>query len=173
VFAVDLRGHGHSSVPLEGYRGTDYANDISRFIQELECGPVIVIGHSLGGYIGVHLAVEHPEDVLALIAVDPAYGASAEGVDFAGFVSVLRSEECYKVLPPYFASLTAVATPDYLRTWYVRRVLTVPQHVLSESIAGMVTNGITNLDQEMLARRRCPTLTFFRFPGHDEWERAA
>src|SRR5699024_7475189 len=50
VYAVDLRGHGHSSVPREGYRGTDYANDLSRLIAALGCGPVVVVGHSLGGY---------------------------------------------------------------------------------------------------------------------------
>jgi pimeloyl-ACP methyl ester carboxylesterase len=173
VFAVDLRGHGHSSVPLQGYGGADYANDISRLIQELGCGPAIVIAHSLGGCIGVHLAVEHPDDVLALIAVDPAYGTAVEGVDLGDFIALLRSEACFDVLPGHFASLTAATTPKHLTTWYIRRALAVSQHVISESIAGMVTNNIVIIDQDMLKRRRCPTLTFFRFPGHDAWETAA
>jgi len=173
VYAVDLRGHGHSSVPREGYRGTDYANDLSRLIAALGCGPVVVVGHSLGGYIGVHLAVEHPEDVLALVCVDPAYAPSIAAPDPSGLISALRSEACYDVMQQFFAAFAVADTPAHLTTWHQRRLLTVPQHVISESIAGMLTDDVPDLDADMLRRRSCPTLTFFRSAADSAWEDAA
>ncbi|MEX5687971.1 alpha/beta fold hydrolase [Pseudomonas silesiensis] len=173
VYAVDLRGHGHSSVTQDGYRSTDYAKDLSRLIAALGCGPVVVVGHSLGGYIGAHLAVEHPEDVLALVCIDPGYAPSMAAPDPSELISVLRSEACHDFMQQLFTGFAAADTPAHLTTWHQRRLLTVPQHVISESIAGMVTDNVPHLDADMLRRRSCPTLTFFRSATDSAWEDAA
>ncbi|MCJ0949903.1 alpha/beta hydrolase (plasmid) [Rhodococcus erythropolis] len=173
VYVVDLRGHGHSSVTKDCYRGTDYAQDLSRLIEVLGCGPAIVIGHSLGGYIGVHLAVEHPEHVLALVCVDPAYAPSMAAPDPSELISALRSESCHGLMEQLFTSFADASTPAFLTTWHLRRLLTVPRHVISESIAGMTTNNVVNVDQAMLRLRSCPTLTFFRSADDSAWEDAA
>jgi len=54
--AVSLRGHGKS----EGAAGMftwnlfDYVNDLDRTIESLDDGPVVVVGHSLGGAVAQH-----------------------------------------------------------------------------------------------------------------------
>lgn len=73
VIAADNRGHGRSSVTTDGYRPRTFAADLARLVQSLDAGPVVAIGHSLGGVIVSALAVEHPELVRAVVAVDPAY----------------------------------------------------------------------------------------------------
>src|SRR5438067_938177 len=60
VIAVDLRGHGRSSAPEEGYEALTLVNDLAQLVEQLGCGPVVAIGHSLGGAIVSALAIEHP-----------------------------------------------------------------------------------------------------------------
>ena len=78
VVAVDLRGHGRSSAPSSGYTPPELAADLAGFIEVLALGPVIAIGHSLGGVVASALAVEYPLLVEAVVTIDPAYGIPAE-----------------------------------------------------------------------------------------------
>jgi pimeloyl-ACP methyl ester carboxylesterase len=71
VAALDLRGHGGSgwSDP-PAYRPTDYAADIVAVLDLLGWRSPLVIGHSLGGYVGAYLAARHPDRVGALVITD-------------------------------------------------------------------------------------------------------
>jgi len=70
IFAPDLRGHGKSSHVARGYRGTEYAEDVARFLRDRVPGPAVVFGHSLGGMLGMWIACHNPELVRALILGD-------------------------------------------------------------------------------------------------------
>ena len=71
VVALDLRGHGGSDwVEPAAYRAVDYAGDIVAVLDALGWRSPLVIGHSLGGYIGVNLASLHPDRVGSLVIVD-------------------------------------------------------------------------------------------------------
>ena len=48
-------------------------SDLARLIGELGCGPVVAVGHSLGGVVASALAVEHGSLVQAVVSVDPGY----------------------------------------------------------------------------------------------------
>jgi pimeloyl-ACP methyl ester carboxylesterase len=71
VVALDLRGHGGSdwSEP-PAYRAADHVSDIIAVLAQLGWRSPLVIGHSLGGYVGLHLAALHPDRVGALVIVD-------------------------------------------------------------------------------------------------------
>ena len=69
VYAPDMRNHGMSFHADE----MDYpvmAEDVHRLVRDLGSGPVRLIGHSMGGKIGMELALAHPEDLEKLIVVD-------------------------------------------------------------------------------------------------------
>ena len=70
VIAVDLRGHGNSSaVPGTTDVGV-LAEDCADLIAHLGvAAPVVVCGHSMGGYVALELYRRHPEQVGALILV--------------------------------------------------------------------------------------------------------
>ena len=60
---------------------TWYANDVASFATELKLGPVRVLGHSMGGRIGVRLGHSYPKFVSRLIIADPPVsGAGCSGV---------------------------------------------------------------------------------------------
>ena len=71
VTALDLRGHGGSAwSDPPAYRASDYAADIVAVLDALDWRSPLVIGHSLGGYVGAYLAARYPERVGALVIAD-------------------------------------------------------------------------------------------------------
>ncbi|HEU5110238.1 MAG TPA: alpha/beta hydrolase [Micromonosporaceae bacterium] len=71
VVALDPRGCGRSDRPAGGYALGDLADDIAWLCAELGLARPVVVGHSLGGMVGIELAARHPELPCAVIADDP------------------------------------------------------------------------------------------------------
>ncbi len=64
--AVDLPGFGTSPSPPTVWGGEDYARHLAPLLDELTL-PAVVVGHSFGGRIAVHLAATRPGAVGALV----------------------------------------------------------------------------------------------------------
>lgn len=73
--AVDLVGHGASSVPDEtaAYSQAAITRQLAGVVEALGVGPVAVVGYSMGGRIALSLTCARPELVAALVTI----GASA------------------------------------------------------------------------------------------------
>ncbi|MDC0768962.1 alpha/beta fold hydrolase [Streptomyces sp. HD] len=76
VVVPDLRGHGRSEVPTTGNAPVEMADDLAALLGSLRTGPVIAVGHSMGGQVVNPLAVRHAQAVRSVIALDPAQGAT-------------------------------------------------------------------------------------------------
>lgn len=71
VIAPDLRGHGESPAPDGVYTMEAMADDVAETLDGLGiAGPVVVGGLSMGGYVALALALNHPLRVAALILAD-------------------------------------------------------------------------------------------------------
>ncbi|KAA2214865.1 alpha/beta fold hydrolase [Teichococcus oryzae] len=71
VLALDLRNHGDSPHAAE----MDYpamAADVLETLQDLDTGPVALLGHSMGGKVAMTLALERPDMVARLVVADIA-----------------------------------------------------------------------------------------------------
>jgi esterase len=69
VLSVDLRNHGRSPHA----RPHSYAamlSDLELFFDDVVVGPAVVIGHSMGGRVAMHLALSSPKRVRALCVLD-------------------------------------------------------------------------------------------------------
>lgn len=64
--AVDLPGFGATPPPAEVWGGAEYARAVEPVLDEL-AGPAVVLGHSFGGRVAVHLAAAQPRRVSALV----------------------------------------------------------------------------------------------------------
>lgn len=68
ALAPDLPGHGGSDgPPLDSIEGM--ADWLGGVMEAFECGPAVLIGHSMGSYIALHRAASEPESVSALVLV--------------------------------------------------------------------------------------------------------
>ncbi|MDG1846214.1 MAG: alpha/beta hydrolase [Acidimicrobiales bacterium] len=70
-----LRGHGKSDAPPPGNYTRDHTLDDLARIVDISDDPVVLIGHSLGGYLSLAYALQHPDRVraLVLIAAGPGF----------------------------------------------------------------------------------------------------
>jgi len=66
VAAIDLPGHGKSD-PIPRASVEEYAETVAEFLEALGSGPVLVVGHSLGGAIAIALAAQRPHAVTGLV----------------------------------------------------------------------------------------------------------
>lgn len=74
VITYDHRGHGSSDAPAGHYTMADLADDAAHMLRELDSGPVVWIGLSMGGMVGQELALRHPSLVNALIIANTTSG---------------------------------------------------------------------------------------------------
>jgi pimeloyl-ACP methyl ester carboxylesterase len=76
VVAIDLRGHGLSEKPDDGYDMQSVTNDVVGVLRALAdqgYDRPVVVGQSWGGNIVVELAHTHPEIVRGVVAVDGGF----------------------------------------------------------------------------------------------------
>jgi len=93
VVAIDLPGYGKSDKPGSfPYTMEAFAMVAHEVIGELGLGQTIVFGHSMGGHIAMTLALEHPDDVRALVLTSPAGFEAFSARERAWFESVVRTE---------------------------------------------------------------------------------
>jgi pimeloyl-ACP methyl ester carboxylesterase len=70
VICPDLRGFGWTDVPEHGYEKDQLKHDVLALLDALELERVTFAGHDWGGYIGFLLALEHPERIESLLALN-------------------------------------------------------------------------------------------------------
>jgi pimeloyl-ACP methyl ester carboxylesterase len=108
VVALDLRGHGSSDrAEPPAYRAADHVRDIIEVLERLGWRSPLVIGHSLGGYVGINLAALHPNRVAALVVADTMTEWSTQEAEWA--TGALERPE------PEFNSLEAAVARYRLR----------------------------------------------------------
>ena len=164
--AVDLRGHGHSSAPPDGYSTQQFAADLAGLLDHLGTGPVVAIGHSMGGSVVSALAVEHPKHVRAVVAVDPAYLLPDETIDAVRpIVTGLAGTDPVPVVQQLIGGLTSPATDPALHTWRQRRIAGTDPGALRLALdAQLGTMASYSASAPYLRRRACPVLSFYADP---------
>jgi pimeloyl-ACP methyl ester carboxylesterase len=78
VVALDLRGHGHTTLPARATALTHwhtYATDVVAAIRQIRAGqpaPRLIAGHSMGGTVAMLALAAEPSLAGALLMIDPA-----------------------------------------------------------------------------------------------------
>jgi pimeloyl-ACP methyl ester carboxylesterase len=72
ILGLTILAHGDSTVPSELVTLPEHAELLRTCYRQLGFTPCILIGHSIGGRMGMILAAEHPDEVKGLILVDIA-----------------------------------------------------------------------------------------------------
>jgi 3-oxoadipate enol-lactonase len=77
VIAPDLRGFGESQAGTGPVTMAQYADDLHAMLQQLATGPVVLIGHSMGGYVSFAFLRQYPKMVRGLVLVGTKAGKDA------------------------------------------------------------------------------------------------
>jgi pimeloyl-ACP methyl ester carboxylesterase len=70
VIAIDLAGHGNSSLDRIDYTMLSFAKDIKAVIEKEKVNEAILVGHSMGGGVIAEAAQLLPKKVTAIIGID-------------------------------------------------------------------------------------------------------
>ena len=70
LLAPDLRGRGRSAHLPGPYGFAAHVADLVALLDAVGCERVVVVGHSMGGFVAVDLAARHPDRVSRLVLVD-------------------------------------------------------------------------------------------------------
>jgi pimeloyl-ACP methyl ester carboxylesterase len=85
AIALDLPGFGATPEPPSGWGSPEYAALVADALRELTSPPVLV-GHSMGGRIGIHIAAAYPELIGGLLLTGaPLVRVAAESRPKTGY----------------------------------------------------------------------------------------
>jgi pimeloyl-ACP methyl ester carboxylesterase len=74
IVALDQRGHGRSDGGLPVH-WRQFGEDLAALVRALELGPVLGVGHSMGGHATVEAAALEPARFRRLVLIDPVIAA--------------------------------------------------------------------------------------------------
>jgi len=150
IFALDLPGHGRSDGV--GHQSIeDYAAAVLRFLEAAGLNAAVLVGHSMGGAIALHLALHHPQRVLGL-------GLVASGARLRVAAAILQNASNPSTHGDAVALIIAWAfspqAPPRLRELAARRMReTRPSVLYGDFLACDAFNVM-----EQLSRLTAPTL---------------
>jgi lipase len=141
LLAPDLRGRGASRT-LPGPWGIDrHANDVAGLITASATGPVVLVGHSMGGFVAAALVRRYPDLVSGLVLVDG-------GLPFPPPVGIDVDQAIELTLGPALQRLhrTFPSRDAYRRFWQAHPAL---REAWSEAIADYVDYDLVGSPPEL------------------------
>jgi pimeloyl-ACP methyl ester carboxylesterase len=97
VVTIDYAGHGQSGADRENFTMESFGDDVAAVVNDLNLDQVILIGHSMGGYVIIDAATKLPGKVAALVGVDT----------YQQFVdTVFTKEMLEQFTAPFYADFT-------------------------------------------------------------------
>ena len=117
VFAMDLRGRGASDKPAKGYALDYHLRDINSLLDDMGIDRAVIIGHSLGAFIGLAFAAEYSDRIDRLVLVDGGGDLSPEQMDkvFAGIKPAL--DRLGQTFPSAEDYLNKMKAAPYIHPW--------------------------------------------------------
>ena len=101
IIAPDLRGHGESSKPEEGYSFAEIIEDLEALVQHLQWSQVHSLGHSWSGKLLPIWARQNPERFQSLILVDPIFITRMPSILKLTLPIVYQKLDCLKGMGPF------------------------------------------------------------------------
>lgn len=177
VIAMDLRGHGRSNAPdAVSYSPQAHASDAASLLKHLGYREnVVVLGHSMGAIVTSVLAVQELDMVKAIVLLDAPYWTPGAVFDSI-LPNYLGAPNIHELTIQTYKSLMVDDTPEWMRTWYNRRVEGTPGHVISKCMEDCYgSEGVGRLEvfQRLVkGKRNCPRLAVYAKSERIEQEKA-
>lgn len=156
VVTVDLSGHGRSDKPDQDYSIRAYAEELAWILRQLDLERAVVVGHSMGGGIGLELAARHGEQLAGLVVLDAAVLPPPAVADHVRpVIDVVMAPGFDQAARQFFAEALFLPSDDTERKAAIlETMLATPRHVLAPAMANIFAWDSATA----AARCRVPTL---------------
>ena len=151
VLRLDLRGHGRSAAPPDGYSMRQFADDTAALARSRRIRNAVVVGHSMGSTVALELARRHPRLVSGVVMVDGALDQYATARD-------VERTDLWRALadPPYDEAMIAFYAnffPDPRDAALAERVITeaarTPEHAALASWRATLTANVPAIARQV------------------------
>ena len=143
IFAIDLRGHGASTLPAEPARHGGwhmFRDDLLAFLDAVAEGPVALAGHSMGGTSSLLAAAHRPGQVTALGLIDPVVFDAALRSDGTGESPLVQGARRRRAaFPSKAAAYEGYLGRGAFRTWRPEQLADYVEAGFRETSPGEVT----------------------------------
>lgn len=156
VVALDLRGHGDSSAPA-AVTIDDFAADVIAVLDPARLTAVVLCGHSMGGVVGLKVALARPELVrgLAMVEGTVLFPEHVRQTGLTSLVPALAGDRWLEALSGYFQNrILDPLDPDELR----QRVLSDARRTRAEFARTFFASLLSSDYAAELDRAHCPLL---------------
>jgi pimeloyl-ACP methyl ester carboxylesterase len=196
LYLPDLRGHGDSDRPADGYALRDLAADVVGFMDCMGIRRATLVGHSMGSFVAQEAAGAEPERVAGLVLIGSAATARNQVLlaleqelaplpDLVplDFVRAFQASTVHHRMPEDFmAHVVAESRKVPARVWRAALAGLIEREPITDPGEGAIPalllwgdrDGIfTRSDQQaLLAALRAATLKVYGESGHaPHWER--
>ena len=160
VIVIDLRGHGLSDKPNEGYSIPEMALDVKAVLDAAQVDQAVLVGVSLGGMIAMQLALYSPLHVMALML-------TSCGTHLASGVPPVVWQAYHERFEAAFGFMTKGSVSEKTKTEkpeifeYLDSVFRIPENFTKESFLASLRDpeGLFNWNiSEQLSKIKVPTL---------------
>ena len=111
IYVLEFQGHGHTADIDRPITYQNLADDVAAFMDELKLEKADVFGYSMGGQVGLQLAISHPQKLNKLITASIAYDLKGWQPTYSEFIPQMTPEMFLSM--PFFAEKhKQAANPD-------------------------------------------------------------
>lgn len=131
MIVPEMRGRGQSEYARDAasYRLEVYLDDVLRLLQQLDCGPVVAIGTSMGGLLAMTLAATKAWPLAGVVLNDIGPDVEPDGMArIRDYVGQGRSFETWMHAARALREMSGAAYPDYeITDWlaFAKRAMVV------------------------------------------------
>ncbi len=144
VVLMDLRGHGRSTNQAKTLDPETMMYDVSGLLDALKVPTVHIAGYSLGGYLGLMLALKEPRRVTTLLMHATKFYWTPEA-----------AAKMHQQLDPDVMAKKVTAYAEQLAQEHGARHWRILVRQAADMVSYMVTNGVS---ERMAAHTQCPVL---------------
>lgn len=158
VIVPDLRGLGESATKGGLTPMAHYAEDIHTLLRQLNCNSVVLIGHSMGGYIALPFAERFPEMLRGLVLVGTKAGndTAETAATRRATADKVKAEGIKGVVEAMASKMLAARNADAAMAAQVRGLMSSSQ---PDGVIGALLGMAERPDSTaMLSTLRVPTL---------------
>lgn len=144
VIIMDLRGHGRSTNTAKELNLESMMFDVAGLLDALKAPAVHIAGYSLGGYLGLMLALKEPRRVATLLMHATKFYWTKEA-----------AVKMHQQLDPDTMAQKVASYAEQLAQEHGARHWRILVRQAADLVSYMVTNGLT---ERMSAHTQCPVL---------------
>lgn len=138
VVTMDVRGHGETSTDWDDFSVAAIGEDVLALVRELNAGPAVVAGTSMGGGAAIWAAVEAPELIRGLVLIDPFVDGDSNS-PLVALLSILFARPWGPSMwTKYYASLYPTCKPADFDSYVAALLTNLKQPGRMEAVTAML-----------------------------------